>query len=115
MKQNLRITGLVISILAVLMPINGAYGKLFNPGMKDYMASHGLEGWTTIIGLGEALSIILFLIPKTFRFGALMMSALMGGAIVLHMSHAEAFHMQAIILLLVWIAAALRDYAFRQA
>ncbi len=108
MKNKYVFAGYIVSIVAVLMPIYGVYGKFFSDGMQRYMASRGLEDWTAVIGLGEFVSILLFLLPKTYKFGMLLMSALMGGAITLHMSNDEPFNMQVVVLLLVWVGGALR-------
>jgi len=69
----------------------------------------GLPSWLTIIGIGELLSAILYLIPRTSSLGVLLLSAHMGGAIVTHMSNSEPFIFQAVILLLVWVGNYLRN------
>ena len=51
------------------------------------LSSNNLGDWVTIIGIGELISVILFIIPKSMRMGALLLSAYFGGAIVFHMAH----------------------------
>ena len=109
MKNYQNIAAWIVTIIASLMPLYGAYGKLFTEGMQSYMAACGLGDWTTIIGIGELLSVILFIVPKTHKFGLLLMSALMGGAITLHMSRGESFTMQSVILVVVWLSGYLRS------
>ena len=69
----------------------------------------GLDGKLMLIGTGELIAAILFLIPRTSSLGVLLLSAHLGGAIVTHMSNAEMFVPQSIMLLLVWVANYLRN------
>lgn len=69
----------------------------------------GLEGKLMLIGMGELIAAILFLIPRTSSIGVLLLTAHLGGAIVTHMSNGEMFIPQAIMLLLVWVANYLRN------
>jgi uncharacterized membrane protein YphA (DoxX/SURF4 family) len=69
----------------------------------------GLEGKLMLIGIGELIAAILFLIPRTSSLGVLLLSAHLGGAIATHMEHGEMFIPQAIMLLLVWVANYLRN------
>lgn len=112
MTRTRMIFGWVLSLLAVAMPCYGAFGKFFSQDMQDYMASRGLEDWTTLIGIGELSAIILFVIPQTSKVGVLLLSALMGGAITLHMSNAEPFGMQSFVLVLAWVATFVRHPNF---
>ena len=70
------------------MLLGSAYAKLSgDKETAEMLGSHNLTGWITIIGIGELASLILFLIPKTMRLGALLLSAYFGGAIMFHMAH----------------------------
>lgn len=69
----------------------------------------GLEGKLMLIGMGELIAAILFLIPRTSSLGVLLLSAHLGGSIATHMEHGEMFIPQAIMLLLVWVANYLRN------
>lgn len=98
-----------LSVLLALMLTASAAGKLLqSEQMKTMFESHGLGGWLVIIGLGELISLIAFLVPKTRVFGALLLSSYFGGAIVLHMSHSEPFLVPAGILVFVWLISFLR-------
>ncbi len=72
-------------------------------------AKWGLEGKLLLIGMGELIAAILFLIPKTSSLGVLLLSAHIGGAIATHMGHGEMFILQSILLLVVWVANYLRN------
>ena len=68
-----------------------------------------LGQWREIIALGEITGAILFVIPRTWNFGALVLSGYMGGAIMAHMTQGEPFTAPAIFLILVWAAAFLKE------
>lgn len=77
--------------------------------MAKNFAKWGLEGKLILIGMGELISAILFLIPKTSSLGVLLLTAHLGGAIATHMEHGEPFLPQSIMLLLLWVANYLRN------
>jgi len=77
--------------------------------MAQNFAKWGLEGKLMLVGMGELISVILFLIPRTSSLGVLLLSAHLGGAIATHMEHGEMFLPQSIMLLLVWVANYLRN------
>jgi hypothetical protein len=80
--------------------------------MAANFAKSGLGDWLYIIAIGELVSTFLFLLPKTNRLGLLLMSAYLGGAIVLHMSHGEPFTIPAVLLVMVWVTGFLRNPEF---
>ena len=51
----------------------------------------------------------MFLIPKTNKFGTLLLSSYMGGAIIIHMTGGMSIGMPTVILLLVWLVAFMRN------
>jgi len=109
MSKGRKITGWVIAGLITAMLLFSATGKFMMPEMADNFAKWGLAEWITIIAIGEIISAILFIIPKTNLFGAFLLSAHMGGAVVTHMSNGEPFIVQSVILVLVWTAAFVRN------
>ena len=103
------ITGWVLSGLLSLMMVGSAVAKLVAAKpVVEMFEKFGLSDWLMIIGIGEAVSTILFLVPRTAVLGTLLMSAYLGGAIVTHMQHAESFVVPAVLLVVLWIAAGLR-------
>lgn len=113
-KKNLKnkqrqVAGWILALLASIMPTFGGFGKLYLPQMAETMQGYNLEEWITIIGVAELIEVVLFLIPRTNIYGVLLLSAHMGGAIVLHMSHGESFIMQSIVLILVWLTGIVRN------
>ena len=109
MSKGRKITGWVIAGLITAMLLFSATGKFMMPEMADNFAKWGLAEWITIIAIGEIISAILFIIPKTNLLGAFLLSAHMGGAVVTHMSNGEPFIVQSVILVLVWTAAFIRN------
>ena len=75
------------AILGIFITM-GAMAKLFQvEELLSNFAKGGIEGWAVIIGAGELITLILFLIPATMRLGAMLFAAYFGGAIMFHMSH----------------------------
>ena len=68
----------------------------------------GLSLPVQVIGAGELASAILLLMPRTSSLGLLLTSAFWGGAICLHMSKAEPFVIQSVLLLVTWVGGYLR-------
>ncbi len=101
----------VLHILFFLFIITqSAYAKLTQaPAEQELFASHGLDGWLFIIGLGELACAVFFLIPQTMRLGLVLYSAYFGGAIMFHMSRSEDFTFPAVFLILTWILASVRE------
>jgi len=78
----------------------------------EQMAGLKLQNWRIIIALGEITSALLFLFPKTNRFGTILLSSYMGGAIIIHMTTAQSIVMPTVVLLLVWFTFYLRKPEF---
>lgn len=119
-EKTKKIIGWVLSGLIGALLIFSAVGKL--SGMTAPMMEHFgfTKGEITMIGIGEIISAVLFLIPKTQSLGTLLLSSYMGGAIVAHMSAQPAsaelggegiqdYFMQSIILVLIWAASLVRN------
>ena len=71
-----------------------------------------LADWRIIIAIGEIVSALLFLIPKTNKLGTVLLSSYLGGAIIIHMTGGLPITMPAVILILVWITGELRNPEF---
>jgi len=109
LSKKTKIAGWVLAGLLTALFLFSAMGKFAMPEMAENFTKWGLGDWLTIIAIGEIISALLFLVPKTNIFGAFLLSAHMGGAIVTHMGHGEPFIVQSVILVLVWIAAFIRS------
>jgi len=108
-SKNRKIAGWVIAGLLTALYLFSASGKFLNPEQLKQMR---LADWRIIIALGEIASALLYLFPKTNRFGTLLLSSYMGGAIVAHMTNNVSIVVPSILLILVWIGFYLRTPDF---
>ena len=100
--------GLVLHVLIGGIMILAGSAKLLGLFPPEEVAKLGLGVPIQVIGAGEVVTAILLLIPRTASLGVLLASSFWGGAICLHMSRAEPFVMQSVLLLLTWVGAYLR-------
>jgi hypothetical protein len=106
-SKSAKIASWVIAGLLTALYLFSASGKLFlHPEQMDQMK---LGDWRVIIALGEITSALLFLFPKTNKFGVLLLSSYMGGAIILHMTGGISIVMPSVVLILVWVVGFLRN------
>jgi hypothetical protein len=85
--------------------------KLLGFVPPEALAKYGLEEQVRLIGAGAILTALLLLIPRTSPVGVLLASAFWGGAICVHMAHGERYLVQAVLLVLTWFGAYLRNPA----
>jgi hypothetical protein len=99
----------ILTGLLSLLFIASAAAKLLQaePAVEGF-TKFGLGDYVLLIGAGELVSAVLFLIPRTNSLGLLLLSAYMGGAIVTHMQQGETFVVQSVMLVLIWVAGYLR-------
>ena len=109
LSKKRKIAGWILAGLLTVLLLFSAMGKFSMPDMADSFTKWGLSDWRTIIAIGEIVSALLFLFPKTNVFGAFLLSSHMGGAILLHMSHGEPFVVQSVILILIWLTTFVRN------
>src|SRR5690349_23615945 len=72
------------------------------------LETYDFVGRVALIGVGEAVSTVLFLIPPTRPIGLLLVSGLLGGAIATHWQHRESIVGPSVFLGVVWLAVWLR-------
>jgi hypothetical protein len=102
-SKGRKIAGWILVGLLGALFVMGACMKLIGGEQTNAVfGKYGLEGKQILIGAGELIAAILYIIPVTSSLGVLLLSAHMGGAIATHMEHGEPYVAQAIILLLVW-------------
>ena len=99
----------LIGTLSALFAVSAAAKLAGVEPLLESFALWGLEGKHVLIGIGELTAGVLYLIPRTSSLGVLVLSAHMGGAIMVHMSHGESYILQSAILVLVWVGAYLRN------
>ena len=118
-SKGRRIAAWILTGLITLLLVFSAIMKFLRvPEVLAAVDKWNLRDELMLIATGELISAILFFIPRTHSLGVLLLSAYMGGAIVTHMQQDEPYYVQAIFLLVVWIAAYLRNpavlYSFRK-
>ncbi len=109
LSKNRKFAGWVSAGIITVLLLFSAYGKFMMPEMAVNFEKWGLGNWRNVIACGEIIATLLFLFPRTNIFGVLLLSALMGGAIAIHMSHGEPFIIQSAILVLVWVTGFIRN------
>jgi hypothetical protein len=85
--------------------------KMLGSVPPEALVKYGLGEQARLIGLGAVLSALLLLIPRTASLGILLTSSFWGGAICIHLAHGEPYLLQAVLLVLSWMGAYLRDPA----
>jgi hypothetical protein len=111
-RQNWsKITGLVLHCLIGGLLIFTGSAKILGLVPPEAMAKYGLGEQARLIGAGAILTALLLLIPRTSSLGILLTSSFWGGAICTHMAHNEPYLFQAVMLVLSWAGAYLRNPA----
>jgi hypothetical protein len=106
-----KIAGLALHILiGGLMSFTGSE-KVLGMVPPEALAKYGLGEQMRLIGAGAVLTGLLLLIPRTSSLGILLTSSFWGGAICTHMAHGEPYRFQAVLLVLSWAGACLRNPA----
>lgn len=99
-----KIAGWILPGLLTALFCASALAKLTGAEpIRESFETFGLSDMAIVIGVGELISALLYLIPRTSSLGVLLLSSHMGGAICIHMAHGELYIFQSIILILVWV------------
>jgi hypothetical protein len=103
--------GLVLHALIGGLLIFTGSQKVLGSVPPEALLSYGLGEQARLIGAGAILTAVLMVIPRTSSLGILLVSAFWGGAICIHMAHGETYVLQAVLLVLSWVGAYLRNPA----
>lgn len=108
--------GWVLTAIPGLMLLASAGGKLSQA--PELVKTFEHLGWpatvVTPLGIVEALSALLLLIPQTAVLGAILVTGYMGGAIAAHVRIGEPFFLQLGFGVLAWAGLFLRDARLRE-
>lgn len=114
-SKGMRWTGYVLSALPVLMLLFSASGKFFKP--QGIEANIEPLGWRmdqmTGLGILELACVILYVIPRTTVFGALLLTAYLGGATATHVRIGDPFFFPIIVGIFIWLGLYLREPRLR--
>jgi hypothetical protein len=105
------VASLVLHILIGGLLIFTGLQKVLGSVPPEPLVKLGLGEQARLIGAGAILSAILLLIPRTSSLGILLASSFWGGAICIHLAHGEPWAFQAVMLVLSWAGAYLRNPA----
>ncbi len=106
-----RVTGWVLSVLLVGFFLFSACGKLFiDFPDKDKMFAE--LGWSIgpmkTVGVIEIVFALVFILPRIGFYGAILLTAYLGGAVCTHMRIGQPWFFPIILGVLVWVAFGLR-------
>lgn len=107
----MRWTGYVLSGLSVLFLLFSASGKFFKPdGMEVNVTPLGWRmDQMTSLGIVEVACVILYAIPQTAVFGAILLTAYLGGATATHARIGEPYFFPIILAGIMWLGLYLRE------
>jgi DoxX-like family len=105
-----------LSILASLPFAFSAWMKLVrHPEVIKGMIHLGLpESLILPLGVIELLCVVVYLVPKTSFFGAILFTGYVGGTIITHLRVGEPVYAQTLLGILIWVGLYLRRPRFRE-
>jgi hypothetical protein len=106
-----KVAGLVLHVLIGGLMILAGSPKVLGLVPAEALAKSGLGDQIRLIGAGEIITAVLLLIPRTSSLGILLASSFWGGAICAHMMLGESYVFVAVLLVLSWLGAYLRNPA----
>jgi DoxX-like family len=109
--------GRVLSWLPAALVLFGAVMKLLKlPSVIEGMAQHGIaEHLVVPVGLIELVCAVVYLVPRTAVLGAILMTALMGGATLTNIQTGDPSYVLTVVLgVMVWAGLYLRDRRLRE-
>ena len=110
-KNRGQIASLVVHILIGGLMVFTGSEKVLGMVPPEALGRYGLGEQVRLIGVGALFTALLLLIPRTSSLGTLLTSSFWGGAICIHMAHGESYLFQAVVLVLSWAGAYLRNPA----
>jgi hypothetical protein len=106
-----KIAGLVLHLLVGgLLLVTGSQ-KVLASVPPEPLVRYGLGEQARLIGAGALLCALLLLMPRASALGTWLTSSFWGGAICIHLAHGEPYLLQAVLLILSWAGAYLRNPA----
>lgn len=108
-------TGRVLSALPVLLMIATALFGFFDPAVVTAgVVKYGYPAQFAMkLCALELICALLYAIPQTAVFGAIMVTAYFGGAVATHVRVGEPFYIPVIVAIVMWIGLYLRDQRLR--
>ncbi len=104
-----RIISVILMVIPSLMLIMSGIMKVTGAEqIVTGLTKAGLGNLVTFIGVIELISVALFLYPKTYKIGFLLLCSYLGGAMCIELAGGQP-PVAAVFIAIIWIAAFLRD------
>ena len=119
-SKKMKITGWVLSILAILLLLADGLGKLIKPEpvVKATLELGYPENTITTIGILVIICAIIYAIPRSALIGAILLTGFLGGAIATHFRINNPLFSHTLfpvyILLFIWLGLYLRSASLRK-
>ena len=108
-EKSKRIISIVLMAISSAMLVFSAIMKLTGSEQMVAGLTHaGLGNYIQLIGITELFAVALFLFPKTFKVGFLLVTSYLGGALSIELAAGQP-PMAAVFLTIVWVSAYLRN------
>ena len=99
---------LLMAITSLMLIMSGVMKLIGGEQVVTGLTKVGLGKFIIMIGIIELISVALFVYPKTFKLGFLLLCSYLGGALCIELAGGQP-PMAAVFLALIWIAVYLRD------
>ena len=119
-SKKMKITGWVLSILAILLLLADGFGKLIKPEpvVKATLELGYPENTITTIGILVIICAIIYAIPRSALIGAILLTGFLGGAIATHFRINNPLFSHTLfpvyVLLFIWLGLYLRSASLRK-
>lgn len=111
MKNKKNIIKVLTVFVALLVIFSGIMKLVGDEEVVKVMANVGVDQYVPYLGLMEITFGVLFLFPKTFKLGFILLSCYFAGAIATELSHQGSIYNPLFLLVLIWIATYLKNPA----
>ena len=119
-SKKMKITGWVISILAILLLLADGFAKLIKPApvVQATLQLGYPESTITTIGVLVIICAIIYAIPRSAFLGAILLTGFLGGAIATHFRINNPLFSHTLfpvyVLLFIWLGLYLRSASLRK-
>ena len=119
-SKKMKITGWVLSILAILLLLVDGFAKLIKPEpvIQATLQLGYPEGTITTIGILAIICAIIYAIPRSAFLGAILLTGFLGGAIATHFRINNPLFSHTLfpvyVLLFIWLGLYLRSASLRK-
>lgn len=108
-------TGRIISAIVILFLSFDAIAKIMRlaPVLQAFTQLGWSQSLAVPIGLVLLTCTLLYVVPQTSAFGALLLTAYLGGAVATHLRAGQAFYFPILFGFLLWVGLVLRNDRLR--